>query len=270
MTTRSLLFPILCSALLTFAACDKEESLGEIESETAAESDASQSASAGTETGGDSDSGVNCSAEAMICPDGSAVGRSGPDCAFDPCPGGSDSDTDDDVMPLCAPDDEYVEPAGCPLEEANPYVIDPGCHTPCLIESPECGDDRICMAVQINPCVCDQSEGEGCCDACGGAAMLCVPVLSGDACDMAVGTYLSLEEYECGLSPDGVEMCQWSVSLEFSGEYVWMYSDIGEGGNFACKDGVITLDNAPSHEASLDPETGILTWDGIQYGPVEF
>jgi len=27
-----------------------------------------------------------CTQEAMICPDGTAVGRTGPDCAFAPCP----------------------------------------------------------------------------------------------------------------------------------------------------------------------------------------
>ena len=27
-----------------------------------------------------------CTMDAKICPDGSAVGRSGPDCAFKPCP----------------------------------------------------------------------------------------------------------------------------------------------------------------------------------------
>jgi hypothetical protein len=29
-----------------------------------------------------------CTEEAMICPDGSAVGREGPNCEFSPCPGG--------------------------------------------------------------------------------------------------------------------------------------------------------------------------------------
>lgn len=31
--------------------------------------------------------GVACTMDAMICPDGTAVGRSGPNCEFDPCPG---------------------------------------------------------------------------------------------------------------------------------------------------------------------------------------
>jgi hypothetical protein len=30
--------------------------------------------------------GVACTMEAKICPDGSAVGRSGPKCEFAPCP----------------------------------------------------------------------------------------------------------------------------------------------------------------------------------------
>lgn len=33
---------------------------------------------------------VACSAEAKACPDGSYVGRTGPNCEFAPCPGGDD------------------------------------------------------------------------------------------------------------------------------------------------------------------------------------
>jgi len=31
--------------------------------------------------------GVACTMEAKLCPDGSAVGRTGPNCEFAPCPG---------------------------------------------------------------------------------------------------------------------------------------------------------------------------------------
>lgn len=34
---------------------------------------------------------VACTQEAKICPDGSSVGRTGPDCAFAPCPGAATS-----------------------------------------------------------------------------------------------------------------------------------------------------------------------------------
>lgn len=30
---------------------------------------------------------VACPMDARLCPDGTAVGRSGPDCSFAPCPG---------------------------------------------------------------------------------------------------------------------------------------------------------------------------------------
>lgn len=35
----------------------------------------------------DGPEGPGCTEDAKLCPDGSAVGRSGPDCEFDPCPG---------------------------------------------------------------------------------------------------------------------------------------------------------------------------------------
>jgi hypothetical protein len=33
-----------------------------------------------------------CTTEAKVCPDGTAVGRTGPNCEFAPCPGGTDPD----------------------------------------------------------------------------------------------------------------------------------------------------------------------------------
>lgn len=39
------------------------------------------------------DEGVACTMEAKICPDGSSVGRTGPDCQFAPCPGQTDTNT---------------------------------------------------------------------------------------------------------------------------------------------------------------------------------
>lgn len=40
-------------------------------------------------------SGTNaCTMEAKVCPDGSYVGRSGPNCEFDPCPGENNQGTE--------------------------------------------------------------------------------------------------------------------------------------------------------------------------------
>lgn len=264
----------LCTSLLALSACDKDESLGEVESESQGESE-SNGESAST-TGGETDgtggeTGIACPADAMICPDGTAVGRSGPDCAFDPCPGetdgtsgGTDGTGGETGGPICAPDDEYFEPAACPSKKGNGYVIDADCQTQCLIESPECGDGSICMPVEINPCVCD--DGEDCCGACAAGATLCVPVSQGDDCDAIVGhTFASVEQYECGLAKNGPVLCNWTVDFAANGDYLWMYSDLGEGGTYACKDGSIYLANNSVLEIDYDAESGILTWDGIEY-----
>ena len=49
------------------------------------------------------DDGVVCTMDAKICPDGSGVGRVGPDCEFAPCPGEEDGPAPE------APDEESDE-----------------------------------------------------------------------------------------------------------------------------------------------------------------
>lgn len=39
------------------------------------------------EESGDEEEAIFCTMDAMMCPDGSFVGRTAPDCAFAPCPG---------------------------------------------------------------------------------------------------------------------------------------------------------------------------------------
>ena len=96
--------------------------------------------------------------------------------------------------------------------------------------------------------------------------MLCVPTFTGDACDAFVdATFTSIDEYECGIDPDGVVLCNWSISFSAGGDYLWNYSDVGQGGAFACKDGVVSIDNDPSLNISYDADSGVLTWDGIEY-----
>jgi hypothetical protein len=45
------------------------------------------------------DDGVLCTMDAKICPDGSPIGRSDPDCEFNPCPAGGDYAETDDTEP---------------------------------------------------------------------------------------------------------------------------------------------------------------------------
>jgi hypothetical protein len=52
---------------------------------------------------GDSDSGIGeiiCTADAMLCPDGTYVGRSGPNCEF-LCPSNLSTETSAEVEALC-------------------------------------------------------------------------------------------------------------------------------------------------------------------------
>lgn len=42
------------------------------------------------------DPGKQCTQEAMVCPDGSSVGRTGPNCEFAPCPAAT---TPPDIQP---------------------------------------------------------------------------------------------------------------------------------------------------------------------------
>jgi hypothetical protein len=41
------------------------------------------------------DEPIACAADAKVCPDGTAVGRTGPDCEFAPCPGGEGQMTEE-------------------------------------------------------------------------------------------------------------------------------------------------------------------------------
>ena len=85
-------------------------------------------------------------------------------------------------------------------------------------------------------------------------------------CEQIVGTrFSSIEELECGLTPDGPALCHWSIVFEENGDYLWQYSDVGQGGTYTCEGGVITVENDPDLEVSYDLEAGILTWDGVQY-----
>ena len=92
---------------------------------------------------------------------------------------------------------------------------------------------------------------------------------SANACDVVEGrTFLSVDERECGLTPDGPAMCHWR--LQFSdGEYSWSYSDVSESGTYTC-DGD-TLDasggGGASYRGTVESDPDRLTWDGVTYEP---
>lgn len=83
-------------------------------------------------------------------------------------------------------------------------------------------------------------------------------------CEQIVGTaFLSVEELECGLGPDGPVLCNWQITFEEDGDYLWMYSDVGEGGTYTCQGGNLFISGGS--DVDFDAATGILTWDGVEY-----
>lgn len=175
--------------------------------------------------------------------------------------GSSESGSGGPTDPCVDPSLDHYEPSGCP-GDAAPILPAAGCYEPCDGPGDACAVGA-CVQVEINPCVCP--EGEDCCAACGSIEWLCVEGLP-DACDAIVGTtFSSIEELECGLGPEGPIPCHWTVAFEEDGDYLWQYSDLGEGGSYACEAGVITVLNNPGLDVSYDPASGILTWDGVEY-----
>lgn len=281
------------SLLLLTVACDKSESLGEVEDSSSEGMSDGDGDSEGeeTESDGESDSGVACPTDAMICPDGSAVGRIGPQCEFAPCPG-EDPGCDKDAM-ICpdgtavgreGPDcefaecpggeltcdagDDAVEPATCPNEGPVPNLELAGCYEPCDTEGEACANGDVCRAVQINPCPCNGEDEEGgmCCGACAAETTLCLPVQADPVCDAVIGeTFYSVDELECGPSRGEQVLCKWQIMFGEDGSYSWLYSDIGEGGTYTCSGGVLTVDDGTGIQASYDPNTGMLTWEDIEY-----
>lgn len=80
----SLVLALLCG--LTFAACQKKDSKSP-------------------------DGGVMCTTEAKMCPDGSGVGRTGPNCEFAPCPG---------EQPVACTEEAKVCPDGSSVGRVGP------------------------------------------------------------------------------------------------------------------------------------------------------
>jgi hypothetical protein len=83
----------------------------------------------------------------------------------------------------------------------------------------------------------------------------------------APATFRSVEEGECGLGPDGVVMCQWTVSFAADGTFSWMYSDLGDSGTWSCSEGELSAQRGGGQaiSVSFDAGTGVLTWDGVAY-----
>jgi hypothetical protein len=90
---------------------------------------------------------------------------------------------------------------------------------------------------------------------------------SGACASIAGKTFVSLNTMECGLTPTGVAMCNWSITFATDGTFSWRHSDVGESGTYTCSGATITGNNGIStpRTGMLDPQTNLLTWEGAQY-----
>lgn len=226
--------PCLASLLLTACVAKDPNSLGTVE-------DTGNEATAGDSEGSS----------------GSTDGESATSVADS----GTDTDTSEPACtdPALAP----WEPAACP-EELTPQLPSAGCYESCDGFGSACATG-FCAEVQVNPCVCPEGADD-CCAACASTQWLCVEGVPDRPCEAIVGTtFLSVDQLECGLGEDGPMLCNWRLSFEEDGDYLWMYSDVGQGGTYTCEGGVITLLEGPVIDHSYDLFAGILTWDGVDY-----
>jgi len=175
-----------------------------------------------------------------------------------------DDDDDDDDAQTCGAGEMYVEPAGC-LLDSFPQLPSAGCYEPCGGED-TCGAGTTCQTVQHNPCPCPP-DAEACCGACGGEVSLCMPDSFDAVCASIIGRHFeSLEQLECGQTPDGVALCNWSIDFAEDGTFAWNYSDIGQSGTYTCEGGILEARiGADAVENSFDLESATLTWDGVEY-----
>lgn len=75
-------------------------------------------------------------------------------------------------------------------------------------------------------------------------------------------SFSSVELLECGLTPDGVGYCHWSLSFD-QGTFTWFHSDVGEIGTYTCSGDSFTTEQG--YSGTFDPSTGVLTFEGQAY-----
>ncbi|MBL9014536.1 MAG: hypothetical protein JNL83_10190 [Myxococcales bacterium] len=98
------------------------------------------------------------------------------------------------------------------------------------------------------------------------------PIAKG-ACTMLEGVeFKSVNQGECGLTPDGVAMCTWHIRFEsYDGStrsrFTWSHSDVGESGFVTCDGTTLVAEGAGAtpYSGTFDPNTFDLVWDGGAY-----
>lgn len=101
------------------------------------------------------DAPAACTRDAKVCPDGTSVGRTGPNCEFAACPGGGADPCAGVELPAC--------PTACPADAMD------RCGQPCETEGERCGNnvgDGMGCEAGTWRCVVHAPLGPGCNLAC--------------------------------------------------------------------------------------------------------
>lgn len=89
------------------------------------------------------------------------------------------------------------------------------------------------------------------------------------ACTALEGrSFSSVEQAECGITPDGVALCNWQISFlpndADSTRFEWGHSDVGESGIVTCDADSVRSDEPTLYEGHFTPQLDLL-WDDVAY-----
>ena len=93
------------------------------------------------------------------------------------------------------------------------------------------------------------------------------------ACTALEGrSFSSVEQHECGLTPNGPAMCNWQITFSAQDPqrtlFMWSHSDVGESGSVRCTGRQLSTDGIGRvYTGAYDPANQTLTWDGLPYTP---
>lgn len=80
----------------------------------------------------------------------------------------------------------------------------------------------------------------------------------------------SINDLECGLTPNGVALCKWNLTFgvrdDQSSTFQWSYSDVAEGGQIECN-GAAMVTSPRTINATFDALAQRLVWEGQTYVP---
>ena len=107
--------------------------------------------------------------------------------------------------------------------------------------------------------------------ACGSnASETDAPSAGARRCEMLEGIqFASLEQRECGLGPNGPELCTWHITFSArdasTSEFDWSHSDVGESGFVTCDGTAVEDPMSHAQRGTYDPAKRQLVWEDVTY-----